>query len=214
MATSRLQLYNAALTICGERHLASLTENRKPRRLLDHVWSNDGVKACLEAGQWKFAIRTIRLDYETAITPDYGYRRAFAKPSDWCVTSAVSADEYFITPLTRYVDERGYWYADLDELYVRFVSNGTGYGGDLSLWPARFTDYAAAAFAAKIVMDLTQDTGKRNDVLKLERMRLDRARSTDAMAGPTQFPARGAWSSARSGRGSTRERGNRGSLIG
>ena len=35
---TRLQLYNSALLLLGERNLASLSENREPRRLLDHVW--------------------------------------------------------------------------------------------------------------------------------------------------------------------------------
>jgi len=41
MSTSRLKLYNDALTACGESHLASLTEDREPRRLLDHVWDEN-----------------------------------------------------------------------------------------------------------------------------------------------------------------------------
>jgi hypothetical protein len=120
-------LYNSALTICGERTLASLTEDREPRRLLDLVWDNDGVKTCLEGGQWKFAMRTIRIDFSTTITPDFGYKRAFEKPSDWCATSALCSDEYFSSPLTEYVDENNVWYAELDEIYVRYVSDDSAY---------------------------------------------------------------------------------------
>ena len=89
MSTSRLKLYNDALTVCDESHLASLTEDRKSRRLLDHVWDNDGVKNCLEAAQWKFGTRTVRLDYDPAYDPEFGYRRAFEKSTDWCLTVAV-----------------------------------------------------------------------------------------------------------------------------
>ena len=49
----KLSLFNGALLICGERFLSSLTENREPRHLLDNVWSNGGVKACLEQGVFK-----------------------------------------------------------------------------------------------------------------------------------------------------------------
>jgi hypothetical protein len=38
MSASKLKLYNDALGILGERRLASLTENREPRRVLDEVW--------------------------------------------------------------------------------------------------------------------------------------------------------------------------------
>ena len=37
MANDQLSLYNNALTVLGERKIASLTENREPRRVLDDV---------------------------------------------------------------------------------------------------------------------------------------------------------------------------------
>ena len=87
MATTKLLIYNDALMICGERKLASLTEDREPRHLLDHVWDNNGVDACLEQAQWHFAMKTVRLDYDPSVTPEFGYNRAFEKPSDWIITS-------------------------------------------------------------------------------------------------------------------------------
>lgn len=213
MATSRLEIYNMALTICGERILASLTEDREPRHLLDLVWDNDGVDACLEMGQWKFAMRSVRIDYDTDVTPEYGYQRAFSKPDDWIVTSAFCSDEYFTTPVTRYVDEAGYWFADIDEIYLKYVSNDTSFGNDLSLWPASFAQYVAAYFASQIILKLTADEKKRDGVMKWEERKLKTAKSKDAMAGPQQFPAPGNWVGSR-GRRTGRDRGNRGQLIG
>jgi len=215
VATSRLKIYNDALTICGERHLASLTEEREPRRLLDHVWDNDGVNACLERGQWKFAMRAVRLDYDVDITPEYGHNRAFNKPTDWVLTSAFCYDEFFTTPNTRYEDETGYWFTDVDEIYVRYVSNDSTYGNDLSLWPATFSDFVAAHFASKIILKLTADEKKRDGVIKWEEKQLKLAKSNDAMAGPQRFPAPGNFVTSRSSRrGGRRDRGNRGQLIG
>lgn len=211
--SSRLQVYNDALLVCGERSLASLTEDREPRRLLDQVWDNGGVNACLEMGQWHFAMRATRFDYATSVTPDFGYRRAFEKPDDWILTSAVSADEYFNTPLTQYADETGYWYADLDELYVRYVSDDSSYGGDLTLWPSTFHDFVAAHFASKIILRLTSDENKQNRVIALESRQLLRAKSKNAMTGPARFPPEGSWNRSRRGK-SSRDRGNRGQLIG
>jgi hypothetical protein len=213
MSTSRLKIYKAALTICGERTIADLTEDREPRRLLDEVWDNQGVDACLEMAQWKFAMRSVRIDYDADVTPDYGFQRAFTKPDDWVVTSALCSDEYFRTPLTRYVDETGYWYSDIDEIYVRYVSNDASYGSDLSLWPATFADFVAANFATKIIMKLTTDEKKRESVIKWESKQLKTAKNKDAMAGPQQFPAPGNFVSSRT-RGGRRDRGNRGQLIG
>lgn len=212
--SSRLQIYNDALQLCGERPLASLTETRDPRYQLDQVWDNDGVRACLEQAQWKFAMRSTRFDYATYITPDFGYQRAFEKPDDWVITSAVSEDEYFNTPLTRYEDEAGYWYADCDELYVRYVSDDSAYGGDLSLWTTTFHDFVAAHFASKIVLSLTADKERVLMVTKLREKALNIAKSRDAMAGPTRFPPTGSWVRSRRGGHVGGDRGNGGSLIG
>ena len=222
MAT-RLEIYNHALMICGERFLSTLTEDREPRRLLDHVWDNEGVKKCLEAGQWKFAMRAVRLDYDTAVDPDFGYRRAFQKPTDWCATAGVCSDEYFNSPLTQYVEETGYWFCDLDELFVRYVSNDSAFGGDLSIWPSKFEDYVATFFASKIILKLTSDenklklimgsdlSGNKNGLLAAA---LKRAKSLDMMSGPAIFPAQGSWSSARRDGSFNRDRGSRSNLIG
>lgn len=213
MSTTRLRLYNDALIMCGERTLASLTENREPRHLLDHVWDNDGVHACLESGQWKFAMRTVMLDYDSAVSPSFGYRRGFSKPTDWCLTSALCSDEYFNSPLLQYSDEAGYWYADLDLIYVKFVSDDAAFGGDLSTWTTKFTDFAAAHFASKIIWKLTSDDEKRDKVMKLRGALLSIAKNHDAMADPVKFPAPGNWTSSRRGHG-RRDRGSRTNLIG
>lgn len=211
--TTRLRLYNSALIVCGERTLASLTENREPRYLLDHVWDDGGVHACLESGQWKFAMRTVMVDYDPAVSPSFGYNRGFSKPSDWCCTAGVCSDEFFNTPLTRYRDEAGYWYADLDTIYVNYVSDDSAFGGDLSTWTTKFTDYAAAYFASKIIFKLTSDDEKRASVLKWMKLKLSEAKNVDAMSDPTKFPAPGNWVMSRYGR-TRKDRGNRGDLIG
>lgn len=212
MAT-RLSLYNAALTLCGERVLASLTENREPRRLLDQVWDDSGVDLCLESGQWRFAMRTVMLDYDPDINPEFGFRRGFVKPTDWKVTSALCSDEYFNSPLLQYNDEAGRWYADIDIIYVRYVSNDAAYGADLSLWTIRFFDYVAAHFASKIVLKLTSDKEKMAGMIKLAEKRMSEAKNHDAMSEPTRFPPPGNWSLSRSG-GRNRDRRSRGQLIG
>ena len=208
MSTSRLKIYNDALTACGESHLASLTEDREPRRLLDHVHDNDGIKNCLEAAQWKFATKAARLDYDPAYDPEFGYRRAFEKDSDWMLTCAVCSDEFFNVPILQYNEEAGFLYCDLDLIYVKYVSNDAAYGGDMSKWTSRFGDFVAAHFASKIVLKLTSDKDKQKDVFALREHYLRLATNTDAMAGPTQFPPEGSWVSARRSRGrSWRSRG-------
>jgi len=214
MATDRLKIYNNALLMCGQGALASLTEDREPRRLLDTVWNDAGVDTCLEEAQWKFAMRTQMLDYDTSIAPTFGYSRAFVKTADWLVTSAVCEDEYFNTPLLRYRDEAGYIWSDLDVIYVRFVSNDTAYGGDLSLWTSRFVLYVSAYFASRIVLTLSSDKDRQKSVFALLGQHMKDAKSLDAMADPETIIPSGSWSNSRhTGRG-RRDRGSRHNLIG
>lgn len=214
MAT-QLSLYNEALRLCGERKLASLSEDREPRRLLDGVWDAGAIKFCLEEGQWNFAMRSSKLAYSSSIEPSFGLRYAFVKPDDFVHISALTSDEYFNSPLLQYTEEAGFWFADIDEIYIKYVSNDDAYGNDLSLWPESFTRYVSAYMASEIVERLTQSEAQLEKVLKAYDKRLIKARSKDAMAGPTQFLPTGSWVRAR-GHGSrrTNDRGNRGSLIG
>lgn len=216
--STRLQLYNNALLICGERFLATLTDSGEPRRLLDHVWDSGGVHACLERGQWKFAMRTVLVDYDVDITPPFGYRRAFTKPSDWCVTSALCQDEFFQVPLLQASDENGFWYCDLDQIYVRYVSDDSAFGGDLSIWPMGFFQYVSTYFASRIIDKLASDkdtiehiSHPRSGTLRLS---LDIAKNTDAMADPPKFPPPSSWNTARNRTLAVRDGGSRTSLIG
>lgn len=214
MSTSKLKIYNRALIICGERILASLTEDSKSRRLLDEVWDDGGVDACLEEAQWKFAMKAVKLDYDTSLTTDFGYKRAFSKPSDWVITSAVCSDEFFTAPMIRYTDEGDVWFSELDVMYVKYVSNATDRGNDLSLWPSTFAKFVNAWFAKEIVMGLSQDQEMWDRVE--EKLKKDRkkAKSRDAMAGPQQFPAPGRFVTSRQRGSSTWDRGSRHNLIG
>lgn len=141
MAT-QLSIYNGALRILGERKLASLSENREPRRLLDAAWgagaSEGQIRLCLEMGQWTFATRTVMIDYSPSVDPPFGYRYAFDHPDDLIRTVGVFCDEYCTQPLLQYATERGYWYASQQSIYVQYVSSHASYGGDTSQWTEIF----------------------------------------------------------------------------
>ncbi len=212
---SQLSLYNGALLICGERFIAALTDETEPRRLLDNIWSDNGVKYCLEQGQWNFAMRTIQIDYDPSVAPSYGYNRAFTKPDDWINTAGVCTDEYFRTPLTRYIDEANYWYSDLDTIYIRYVSYDVNYGLNLNKWPETFREYVEHYFASKILLKLSNSEEKVTALDKKVELKLKIAKNKAAMAEPTTFPARGAWSNSRNRYPNRRDGGNiNGDLIG
>jgi hypothetical protein len=173
---SKLSVYNAACLALGERKLSSLSENVVMRRRLDSAWDDDLVEYCLAQGLWNFAMVSARLDYSPSIEPDFGYRRAFDKPTDWVRTAIVTDDEYYRHHLTAYEDEADFWFCDIDTIYVQYVSSSTSYG------------------FAKVT------TGSESDAEKMERMErkmMIKARSSDAMDEPTQFPPKGTWLQAR-----------------
>lgn len=195
--TDKLKVYNSSLRALGERELASLTENREPRRILDAVWADGFVDSVLEQGFWKFATKTVRLDYAPSITPDFGLSRAFEKDTDFIRTIAICSDEFFQTPLLEFADEADLWYANIDTIYVKYVSNAADYGGDLSKWPETFSTYAWTNLAANISTRITASDAKTDMLEKKARKLLIDARSKDAVAGPTQFMPPGRWASSR-----------------
>src|SRR3546814_8485593 len=141
-----------ALRILGEGKLSSLAEDRGPRHLLDDVWDEGARKAVLELGDWNFALRTRKVTYDSSVTPDFGLRYAFSKPADWIKTAGIASDEYFRCPLTdlSYKDEAGYWWADLQTLYISHVSSDEQYGYDYSLWPMTFVKLVQAYLADEV----------------------------------------------------------------
>ena len=212
--STQLTIYNQALLKLGERALSSLTEERKSRRDLDTVWASGAVNFCLEQAQWYFAMRAIQADYDPDISPAFGFAYAFGKPSDWVVTSAFCSDEYMQVPINAYIDEAGYWYCDYQTIYLKYVSDDTGYGGDMLKWPATFADYVSSYMASEIILSTTQSMDRYQKFCQLIlNPALITAKNKAAMTGPTQFPARGMWSKSRSSSDMS-ERGNRSSLYG
>lgn len=197
----KLSIYNGALQRLGSRELASLTENREPRRVLDGHWGPDNrvVKEALEKGDWNFATRSVQGIYSTTIEPDFGFRRAYDKPVDLRRLTTLSPDDRFSAPLvaTQYSDEAGFWFTDLDMLYIRYVSDDTDYGLDAVRWTEAFRNYLECDLAWKSCERITNASTKR-DRIERDRMNALRAsKSLDGMADGVKFLPQGSWSRAR-----------------
>ena len=202
MAT-QLGLFNGALRLLKERKLASLSENREPRRLLDDAWGDGqtegAVKYCLQLGQWTFATRTVQADYSPSVEPPFGYRYAFDQPEDLVRVCGIFCDPECAIPLLKYTDERHFWYADQATIYVSYVSNGLDYGADLSLWPETFAKMVEAFLATEIAGNLSQsETLIQLAAQAFKQTRLEAA-SLDAANKPTKFMPQGSWTRARHG---------------
>ena len=214
MAVTRLALYNIATRFVGERPVDSLTENSEARRLLDEVYTTgDGaVRYFMEQGNWNFAMRAIEIDSASDVEPVFGWSFAFAKPTDMVRLDQISADETFGTPLNDYELEGSYIYANVDPLYLRFVSDDDEWGGDLAKWPPSFALYAGAWLGLQIAPRLKSDLDQERIEKKVKKLCLEAA-ANDAVQEPTRFPPLGRWARARFG-GSRRDRGSRTRLTG
>ena len=192
--TDKLSIYNGALTVLGERKLATLTENREPRRKLDDCWENGFIDRVLKKGQWNFAARSVELTASPSVTPSFGYQFAFDKPTaDFIRTMMVCYDEYFDQPITRYSDEGQWIFCDTEIIYLQYVSNDSQFGGDFSLWPEDFTEFAEHYMAYKVAPRLTGIDISDTKLEAKQKRRLLDAKSADAMESPAKFSPRGGW---------------------
>ncbi len=196
MATSKLALYNGALTVLGERNIADLTEDVEPRRALDNIY-DDCIAECLEASAWVWSLRSIVMDYDTNITPDFGFTFAYAQPSDLVRIYMLSDNENFGIPLVDYYDEAGYWYAWVTPLYARYVSNDAAYGGDVSRFTPSYAAYVKHALARWICRRITSSEEKFKSIFQLEEKFKKEAIARDGIREPVAFPPYGTWVSSR-----------------
>lgn len=212
MATKQ-GLYNEALIALGERKTL-ITESSESRRALDDVYDNV-LQDCLEESSWNFAMETVQLDADTGIEPSFGYTEVFAKPTDWLRTHAISTDENFDFPLMRYYDDGDVWSADESPIYVRYTSNDTGLGLELTRWTRHFARYVELELASRVCLRLTKDK-KLKEYIDMERDKARlRAKNSDAMDEPNpKFKPAGSWTTSRIGRSGFGDRGRRNSLTG
>lgn len=217
--TDQLSLYNLALGHLQERRLASISENREPRRVLDDYWFQV-VAYCLERKFWNFSYRTAVVRAATDYTPGFGYSYAFQIPADWVRTRRLSASPTLSPPLFQMAEESGFWYANVNPLYVQFNSNDPAFGMNLTGWPASYADYVALRLATQSCKRIT---GKSDllegpqGLLKQEEKAYKIAAANCAMNEPIGFAPMSGWARSRRGAYSPGRGGDDpsgGSLIG
>ena len=120
MAMDQLGLYNEALTIIGQRELATLTEDRAPRHRLDSVYGREAVEYCLELVKPNFASKVATLSTPSSIsTFDYSH----AKPADYVTLMEVESGGTKVGAV--YSD------AKLDQLVHRHIVEGDNISGEM-----------------------------------------------------------------------------------
>lgn len=160
-------------------------------------------------------MRGIQWSNDPSVQLQYGLRFAFSLPVDYIRAYAVCSDPYYNTPLILYnIEGTQYLYADIQTIYLRYVSNDANFGRNLSEWTSAFTRYVEHYFAWRIAPKVYQDMNKVIALEKRMHTALVRARSLDAMDKATEQPALGSWVRSRWGRNTGWDRGNPNRLIG
>jgi hypothetical protein len=196
--SSQLEIYNQALLHLRETKLADLTEDREARYVLDTLWA-PVRKVMLEAGFWKFAIRTVRITADPDVTPAFGYPLAFNKPADWVKTYLVSANEFLDPPHYQWEEEANQFFSNVDPLFLRYVSNASpGYGFDPAVWTGRFEQAFAFELAWRAAPKVTGSSDSLMTSLENDKKAaLSTALSFEALREPTRRPPQGRFTSAR-----------------
>lgn len=197
----QLSIYNAALGHLEERRLATLSENREPKRVLDSFWTTVPLY-CLEQGLFRFAKRVVQIEASADVVPAFGYNNAFAIPDDWLRTVVVSTSPDLDPPLLQYNEERGWWYANATPLYVSYISSDPQYGMNIGSWPQSFADYVALRLARQACKRLSGSEALLRGpggLLDQEKMARRISKANDAMNDPPGLPPVPFWARARRG---------------
>lgn len=207
MAASRLGIYNGALRYLQERKLASLTENREPRRYMDDEFAGN-VEFCISQGNWNFAMREAQFSASETILPNFGFAYAFPKPLDWNHTFQVADNESYNPLLRYYTDQNAIWYADISPIYVRYVSIDPHYGWNMALWTPGFIEYVEVRLAWLLAPRIMQNAQKVQAIAATMKTTKAQAINKDSQdLPPGQIPF-GTWTQSRAPRGSITPLGN------
>ncbi|AWC25597.1 hypothetical protein CO731_05096 [Aminobacter sp. MSH1] len=206
--TDQLSLYNGALILLGQPRLSALTDEGKGRRALDFAYAKT-VKVCLEAGLWNFAMRFRKAETSPSVDSTIGFKFVFDKPDDWLRTAAMTVDAHGRRPLLEYDDRTDFWLADIDTIFVRYISSDPDFGLDLGRWPESFVAYVETSLAVATCEEITGSNEKMDRLSKAKKEAWKTASNRDVMNEPvTKFPPTGRLVASRGG-GLSREHGRR-----
>lgn len=177
----KLSLYNGALRVLKQRKLSSLTDNVPARHQLDGVF-DESVQACLEEGFWNFATRSVEIEPLTDVAANFGYDHVYEQPEDFVRLVAISADATLRPGLDDYRIETGYILANVNPLYLAYISNDANYGLNYGIWPMTFQRFVHHDLAMEVGPHLTKMSERERSMLhKMHNMAKRNARSKDAL---------------------------------
>jgi hypothetical protein len=206
---TKLGIWNDALRMIGEHRLVSLTEDTEARYVLDSAW-DDAKMFVFTEGLWNFATKTEEINADTGQTPIPGFAFVFDKPLYWLRTISISQTSRFDTEAI-YRDENNKIHANVDTLYIRFISYERSTDEQIENWPPSFAKAMSAYLANTCAVRISGSKSDADALRALYRDALASAKNKDALDQAQMFTAPGNW--IRAMRGSS-SRWDRGSLSG
>ena len=200
LSNAWLNIYNDALLILGLDKITSNNDDSFRRVKLDQALDNDLVSAELEDNTWQFGLTSVKSIYDPSLEPDFGPKYVHAHPSDMHILDGIYSDEHMRHGVKYYKDEGGYFFTELQEVYIQYVS--TDFLTNPNNWPSFFKRLIAGRLARDAAAGLKADVMLARDEYE---ERLDSAQSIDVMRSPPKMLTHGNWVSARfRGRGGNR----------
>lgn len=191
-----LLLYNNTLEICGLDPILSTDDDSERRRAIDDAVNNKAVLSVLSLVPWNQAWTSVKLEADPDLETEFGLDYVFAVPADMERIDMVSGGEYFTRPLP-YHREGDYFYADIDEIYIRYTSTATV--SSPGSWPTYFWNLVSAELARRIVKKpkLGISAYDRESVNETYKEYKYEAMSTDVQRNPPRTFANGSWTENR-----------------
>lgn len=209
----KLQVWKQALVHLEKATITTLTDDVEAVYTFGSAWAGV-VEEAFNSGDWNFAKKTAALDLNDAVTPSAGWQYAFDYPNDWMRTIAVNGAPEFRTPFRDYLDEGGYMHANLETLYLRYISSARSADDQISHWPTMFWRYVALKLAFDTCGRLTSGDTLEQKIEKRMMLALRQAKSVDARNENNKVIAPGSWLRARTGGGLGGRSGDVGSIVG
>lgn len=198
-------IYNDALMILGLDEITANDDDSNRRSKIDRVVDAGVVEDLLEDTGWTFALKSTKLQYDSSLEPSWGYDYVFGKPTDLHRIDGLFQDEYMYSPLKYYRDEGSYFFADVQEMYLQYLSSD--WLATPSDWPTFFKRLVAARLAQDVAPSLRSEGADPEYAMTVYEERKRSAEANDAMSSPPRKLAPGNWTQARY---NPYRRGNRG----
>jgi len=176
LAPTKLQIYNDALLLLGERPLDTITDAVEARYRLDSAWGLGAVDYCLELVQPRFAVLVEKMT-SVVTDPDHGYTNVYDLSSatyipnqDYLKFVGLFSDSGLNQPIERNFRDGNTLACNYSTVYFRYVASSVTVTPSAKDATGYDTVTMTAAFLKVITAYLARELAVRLDSDDLERM--------------------------------------------